>query len=142
MALIFRDCCIDAYQSRGWLGALEETIGGLSDLVINAVKENSDSFFSDSDRQYMFLGAMFLAVCGGGFIANSIGSDGAPAPIFLACMFGFTLGCLRPKGCWLTGLIIGAMIPSVDLGLFAAVAGAISGALFRRGLIYGAIRYA
>ena len=142
MELVFRDCCIEAYKSKGWPGALVETVRGMFDLLINAVKESSDRFFSDAGRQYAFLGVSSLAVCGGVFIANSIGSDGAPHPNFLACLFGFTLGCSRPKGFLLTGLIIGAMNPFVDLGLFAAVAGSVSGALFRRGLEYGAKRYA
>lgn len=122
MELVFRDCCMEAYRSHCWFGALKETVRGMFDLLINAVKESSDSFFGDTGRQYGFLVVSYLAVCGGIFTANSASIDGAPDPIFFAFLFGFALACSRPRGFWLTGLIIGAIIPFADLGLFVPVA--------------------
>lgn len=142
MQLVFKDCCLEAYRSKGWLGALTETAKGTFDLATNAFKERADDFFSDRGRQYAFVVVSFLGMCGGLFIANSSVIDGAPDPIFLAYLFAFTLACLRPKGFWLIGLVIGAMIPFLELGLFTAVAGSVSGALFRQGLDYGAKRFA
>ena len=142
MRLVFRDCCIEAYRSKGWIGALSETAKGMFDLVISAIKETSDRFFDDTARQYEFLVVSFLAICAGIFIASSVGVGETPNPIFLAYMFGFTLGCSRPRGFWLIGLIIGSLIPFIDLGMLASVAGSTSGALFRQGLNYGTKRFA
>ncbi len=120
-----------------------EAAEGTFDLLVNAVKENLDNFFNDFSRQYAFLTISFLAICGGGFVSYAARSDETiVSPIFVAYMFAFVLGCLRPKGFWLAGIVIGTMTQSVEFAFLSAFGGTILGAIFRKGLDYGAKHFA
>lgn len=119
MSLVFRDCCRDAFERGGTIGVAAEFAVGILDLLKSAVTENVRGLSGDRWRILSLLSIATAAVVGGIYagIADIKNSEW-PGPVLMAVIFAFTLGFLRPAAFWLTGLLVGSMLPGVHY-LFA-----------------------
>lgn len=112
MLQVFRECCRDAHAQKGWIGILEELVGGVFDLLINSLKARFTAFVSDDRRMLVLLSICFVAVTGGVYAALAdLRNDDFPGPTFLVVIFTFALGFLRPSSSLLTGLLVGSTLP-------------------------------
>jgi hypothetical protein len=119
MTLVFRDCCREAYHRNGFPGIFSEFANSVLDLVTNAVKERIFILVNDKNRLSFFLITTVLAIAGGvsAAIAN-LYNDETPKPLLLILGFGFALGFIQPRIFWLSGLLIGLMMPSIHFLAF------------------------
>jgi len=155
MAQVFRDCCRHAYRCGGSMGVLSELVAGTFDLLINAARERITAFFRDDRRVLTLTAISLIAVIGGVYAALAdLQNEEWPGPLYMVVIFTFALGFLRPSNFWLTGLLVGAMLPVMHfishanswelyhspddptaisgfLALIPALMGSIFGAVFR-----------
>jgi hypothetical protein len=119
MTLVFRDCCREAYQHKGFLGIFSELTNSVLDLVINSVKERIFILVNDKSRLSFFLITTILAIAGGisAAIANLYNNE-TPKPLLLILGFSFALGLIQPRHFWLSGLLIGLMMPAIHFLAF------------------------
>jgi hypothetical protein len=119
MTRVFRDCCREAYHRKGFLGIFSELTNSVLDLVINAVKERIFILVNDKSRLSFFLITTILAIAGGvcAGIAN-LYNDETPKPLLLILGFSFALGFIQPRIFWLSGSLIGLMMPAIHFLAF------------------------
>lgn len=114
MTLVFRDCCRDAYQRAGFLGVIGEFSSSVLDLIVNAGKERISILISDKLNRSFFLATAVTAVAAGIFAAFAdLRNNGTETPLLLVLTFGFALGFVYPHVFWLSGMLIGLMMPAV-----------------------------
>jgi hypothetical protein len=114
MALVFRDCCRDAYQRAGLYGIIGELSSSVLDLIVNAVKERISILLSDKFNRSFLLATAVLAVVAGIFAAFAdLRNNGTETPLLLILTFSFALGFVHPRVFWLSGLLIGLMMPAI-----------------------------
>lgn len=119
MTLVFRDCCLDAYHRRGFLGIFSELTNSVFDLAINAVKERTLILVNDKSSLSFFLITTILAIAGGISAAVAdLHNDETPKPLLLFLGFSFALGFIHPRIFWLSGLLIGLMMPTIHFLAF------------------------
>lgn len=155
MTLVFRDCCRDAYRRAGFYGIIGELSSGVLDLIVNAAKERILILIGDKVDRSFFLATAVSAVAAGLFAAfTDLRNNGTETPLLLILTFSFVLGFIHPRIFWLSGLLIGLMMPAIHfialvrgwrveypndsttplwafLTLIPAVTGSIAGAGFR-----------
>jgi hypothetical protein len=119
MTLVFRDCCREAYHRKGFFGIFSELTNSVLDLVINAVKERIFILVNDKSSLSFFLITTILAI-GGGISAaiTDLHNDETPTPLLLIIGFSFVLGFVHPRIFWLSGLLIGLMMPAIHFLAF------------------------
>lgn len=114
MSRVFRDCCRAAYARRGVFGVLGELTASVFDLLISSVKERIMTLIRDEQRLTFFLLTSIMAISGGLFAALAdLRKDEVPGPVFMVVIFTFVLGFFRPSSFWLSGLIVGLMLPVI-----------------------------
>lgn len=112
MAQVFRDCCSHAYRSGGSIGVLGEFVVSTFDLLANAIKERISALVNDDRRMLVLLTISIVAITAGAYAAFAdLKRDEWPGPIFMVVIFTFALGFLRPSSAWLTGVLVGSMVP-------------------------------
>src|SRR5688572_11276892 len=112
MSQVFRDCCRHAYRYKGSVGVCVELAAGTSDLLTNAIRERLTAFFNDVRRMLVLLSISMVAISGGVYAAFAdLRNDELPGPMFMVVIVTFALGFLRPSCFWLTGLLVGSMLP-------------------------------
>lgn len=160
MTQVFRDCCRDAYRRKGFLGVLGEFMRGTFDLIFNAMKERVMTLVNDERGLLLLLATAALAIAGGLVAAFAdLRNDDVQGPALLVLIFSFALGIARPSSFWLSGLLVGLMLPTIHfiarlkgwqinyptdsstpfwsfLALIPAFIGGVSGAIFRLILTY------
>ena len=114
MTQVFRDCCRDAYSQTGFYGLIGELSSGVLDLIINAVKERILILIGDKVDRSFFLATAVSAVAAGIFAAFAdLHNTDTETPLLLVLAFGFALGFIHPRVFWLSGLLIGLMMPAI-----------------------------
>ncbi|HEX8637872.1 MAG TPA: hypothetical protein VF692_07420 [Pyrinomonadaceae bacterium] len=114
MTLVFRDCCRDANSRAGFYGVIGELSSGVLDLIVNAVKERILILITDKFDQSFFLATAVLAVTAGIFAAFAdLRNTDTETPLLLVLIFSFALGFVHPRVFWLSGLLIGLMMPAI-----------------------------
>lgn len=114
MTLVFRDCCRDAYRRAGFYGLIGELSSSVFDLIVNAVKERILILISDKHSRSFFLATAVLAIAAGIFAAFAdLRNNGTETPLLLILTFGFALGFVHPRVFWLSGSLIGLMMPAI-----------------------------
>lgn len=160
MILVFRDCCRSAYTRRGFPGILRELLHSSFDLLFNAAKEGIARIFSSKSQSEFFVLNLFSAVSAGLVAAFAdLRYESQQSPICLILISTFTLGFLRQSSFWISGLLVGLVMPAVHIlaqifqwdikyqtnpgmpvwafvALIPALLGATGGALTRRLLNY------
>lgn len=156
MTQVFRDCCRDAYRRSGFTGILGELASGTFDLMFNAMKERIMTPAGGDERGLLLLLiTAALAIAAGLFAAFAdLRNDDVQASVLLVLIFSFALGAMRPRSFWLSALLTGLMLPTIQfvarskgwevkyptdawtpfwsfLVLIPALIGAGSGAIFR-----------
>jgi hypothetical protein len=119
MTVVFRDCCREAYHRNGFPGIFSELAKSVLDLVINAAKERIFILVNNKSSLSFFLITTVLAIAGGvsAGVAN-LYNDETPKPLLLILGFGFALGFIHPRIFWLSGLLIGLMMPAIHFLAF------------------------
>lgn len=114
MTLVFRDCCRDAYRRAGFYGLIGELSSSVLDLIVNAVKERILILISDKFDRSFFLATAVLAITAGIFAAfTDLRNKDTETPLLLVLTFGFALGFVHPRVFWLSGSLIGLMMPAI-----------------------------
>jgi len=114
MTQVFRDCCRDAYQRAGFYGIIGELSSSVLDLIVNAVKERILILIGDKFNRSFLLATAVLAVAAGIFAAfTDLRNNGTETPLLLVLTFSFALGFIHPRVFWLSGLLIGLMMPAI-----------------------------
>lgn len=114
MTLVFRDCCREAYQRAGFSGVIGELSSSVLDLIVNAVKERISILIGDKFDRSFFLATAVLAIAAGIFAAFAdLRNNGTETPLLLILTFSFALGFVHPRVFWLSGLLIGLMMPAI-----------------------------
>ena len=114
MTLVFRDCCRDAYRRAGFYGLIGELSSSVLDLIVNAAKERILILISDKFDRSFFLATAVLAVTAGIFAAfTDLHNNNTETPLLLILTFGFALGFVHPRVFWLSGSLIGLMMPAI-----------------------------
>jgi hypothetical protein len=145
-----RHCAVQAGKG----SALRLWGATLFDLVVSAGRERI--FAMRMDRFTLLMAVLAIVL---GWIAGraDLRNDDVQGPVLLILIFGFLLGVLRPKTAWLSGALVGLMIPTIHfiaqarkwpvnfptnsstpywafLALIPALAGAFAGSFTRRAL--------
>lgn len=114
MTLVFRDCCRHAYSRAGFYGLVGELSSGILDLTVNAFKERISVLVSDNFSRWFFLATTVSAAAAGVFIAFAdLRNTATETPLLLVLVFGFALGFIHPRIFWLSGSLIGLMMPAI-----------------------------
>ena len=114
MTRVFRDCCRDAYHHQGFSGIVGELASSVFDLIINAAKERFSNLVNNKSNPSFFLITTILAVTVGAFAAfTDLHNDETPTPLLLVLTFSFALGFIHPRSFWLSGFLIGLMMPLI-----------------------------
>jgi hypothetical protein len=114
MKLVFRDCCREAYTRNGVLGIFGELTNGVLDLAISAVKERIFILGNEKHSLSFFLVTTTLAIAGGASAAiANLHNDETANPLWLILGFSFALAFIHPRIFWLSGLLIGLMMPAI-----------------------------
>ncbi|MGH9947023.1 MAG: hypothetical protein ACRD6X_07495 [Pyrinomonadaceae bacterium] len=116
MEQVFRDCCRDAYKKKGIVGLCGELLISISDLLVNSVKERIMTLIND-ERGFLLLLLTATFAIGGGLVAAfaDLRNNDVQGPVLLIFIFSFILGAIRPKSFWLSGLLVGLMMPLIHL---------------------------
>ncbi len=119
MSLVFRDCCHEAYHHNGFLGIFSVLTNSVLDLVINVIKERIFILISDQSQLALFLVTAISAITGGVFAAiANLYNDETPKPLLILLCSGIALGFIQPRIFWLSGLLIGLMMPLIHFLAF------------------------
>ena len=119
MSRVFRDCCRDAYLDKGYFGVVAEFTNSVFDLLSGAVKERVLILINDK-HSILFLSTALLAIAGGATAAfANLRADETPNPLLLILIFSFVLGFIYPRRFWVSGSLIGLMMPAIHFLAFA-----------------------
>ena len=112
MALVFDDSCRAAAQRNGWPGLLVAGLRGLGDLVGGAVDEWLLQLRQRRSAGLLVVLPPTLLGILAGWV--DLRNDEVQAPVFFVLVFSFALGAVKPGRAWLSAILVGVMLPTME----------------------------